>query len=308
MLSVIIPAYDESENVEPITARLVPLLEKEQIPFELLFVDDGSKDDTFSKINALSERDERVRGISFSRNFGKEAAIFAGLGACKGDCAVLIDSDMQHPPEKIPEMYRLWEQGYEVIEGVKSSRGDERTVGSLFARIFYKLISHWTGIDMNASSDFKLLDRRVIDVLLTLPEKNTFFRALTFWVGFKTTKVEYAVEPRLHGRSKWSFGKLCRYAVSNIASFTSAPLTIVFFLGMVFMVFALAVAVEALVRYFNGTAASGFTTVILLQLITGGMVMICLGIIGYYISRIYDEVKGRPTYIIADRTGEDKLK
>lgn len=307
MLSVIIPAYNEEENILPLAGRLKSVLSGEGIAYELLFVDDGSKDRTFSQITLAAGENPCVRGLSFTRNFGKEPAVFAGLKAARGDCMAVIDSDLQQPPETLVEMYRLWEKGVEIVEGVKKSRGDEGTSGGIFAKIFYKLICSLTGFDMSSSSDFKLIDRRVAEILLSLPEKSTFFRGLTFWTGFSMEKVEYDVAPRLHGKSKWSFRSLMRYAVSNITNFSSAPLNLIGIVGGGMILFGFIMAVIALVQYFAGTAVAGFTTVILLQVIFTGAILIALGVIGYYTGKIYDEVKGRPRYIVRRET-PDQMK
>ena len=306
MLSVIIPAYNEQEMIGECAETVRGLLEKEDIPFEILFVDDGSKDDTWSAVLEESKKDKRVRGVHFSRNFGKEAALFAGLEQALGDCCVTMDCDLQHPPEKMVEMYRLWEQGYEVVEGVKSNRGSESAGHKTAAGIFYKWISKAVGTDMSNASDFKLLDRKVVDTLNSLPERQVFFRALSFWVGYRKAEVSYEVRERKAGTSKWSTGKLIGYAFRNISSFTSAPLHIIVTLGVLMLIVSLVLGITALVQKITGVAVEGFTTVILIQLLSGSVMMISMGIIGYYIARIYDEVKGRPRYVISEICGEAK--
>lgn len=303
MISVILPSYNE-EKMIPIAAKTVAeILRNENIPYELLFVDDGSKDKTWENICAAHDADENVVGVHFSRNFGKEAAMFAGLERASGDCVVVIDCDLQHPPEKIVEMYRLWEQGYEVVEGVKEDRGEETGLHRFAANSFYSLISRATNMDMSNASDFKLLDRKVVDTLNQMPERNVFFRALSFWVGFKKATVTYCVRERTEGESKWSTKSLVKYALTNISSFSSAPLHIVTVLGFVMLAVGVIMSVIALVQKFMGIALGGFTTVILLLMFTGSILMISLGIIGYYIARIYDEIKGRPRYIISEQRG-----
>ena len=281
------------------------IMEGENIDCELLFVDDGSRDKTWAEICAAAEKHPQVVGLHFSRNFGKEAAMFAGLEKAKGDCCVVIDCDLQHPPEKIVEMYRLWEQGYEVVEGIKEDRGEESGLHRFAANTFYRLISWATGMDMSDASDFKLLDRKVVDTLNSMPERNVFFRALSYWVGFKKTSVSYCVRERTAGESKWSTKSLIKYALTNISSFSSAPLHIVTVLGAVTLVCAVVFGIIALVQKFSGAALGGFTTVILLLLFIGSVIMISLGIIGYYIARIYDEIKGRPRYIISEIRGRE---
>jgi dolichol-phosphate mannosyltransferase len=303
-LSVIIPSFNEEDNIENTASVVGSVLKEAGIDYDLLFVSDGSTDNTFSIVENLSKEDNRIQGIQFSRNFGKEAAIFAGLEYADGDCVAVMDCDLQHPARVLVDMYHLWEEGYEVVEGIKSKRGKENPVYRLFTKIFYGIMSSLMKLDMNATSDFKLLDRKVVEAMLELPERNTFFRALSFWAGFKSTSVSFDVEERKAGKSKWSFSGLVKYAVSNTTSFTTAPLKFVFALGMLLMVFSVILGIETLVNYFLGVAADGFTTVILLLLIVGGCIMISLGIIGHYIARIYEEVKGRPRYIVSKTTKE----
>ena len=308
MLSVIIPAYNEEAMISKAAQVIGEVLEEADIPHELIFVDDGSKDATWEQISLASASWPMVRGIHFSRNFGKEAAMLAGLTESHGDCCVVIDCDLQHPPEKIVEMYRLWEQGYEIIEGQKSSRGTEGKLHTLAARAFYSVISAATGFDMENASDFKLLDRKAVNVLINMRERNAFFRALSSWIGFKTTYVTFDVRDREAGVSKWSTKSLVKYALSNISSFSTAPMQVVTALGTIMFVISVVLGVIALVQKFCGQALEGFTTVILIQLFTGSIVMISLGIIGYYIAKIYEEIKGRPRYIIEETCGETQYE
>lgn len=305
MLSIILPSYNEEKMISIASARLSEILTPENIDYELLFVDDGSRDSTWQQINKCAETDSHVVGIHFSRNFGKEAAMFAGLEQAKGDCCVVIDCDLQHPPEKIVEMYRLWEEGYEVVEGIKEDRGEESGLHRFAANSFYGLISKATGMDMASSSDFKLLDRKVVDTLNSLPERNVFFRALSFWVGFKKTSVTYCVQERTEGVSKWSTKSLIKYAITNIGSFSSMPLHIVTVLGFVMLAVSVVFSLVSLVQKIGGIALGGFTTVIILLLFSSSIIMISLGIIGYYIARIYEEIKGRPRFIISRICGRD---
>ena len=304
LLSVVIPAYNEDANIEKTSLVIEEILKDANIPCELIFVDDGSKDGTWDKIASEAERKSFVRGIRFSRNFGKEAAIMAGLEAAKGECCVVIDCDLQHPPEKIVEMYRLWEQGYEIVEGQKNSRGSEGRLHTLAARAFYSIISAATRTDMLNASDFKLLDRKAIDVLVNMRERNGFFRALSSWIGFRTTSIMYDVREREAGQTKWSSAALTRYAINNITSFSAAPMQIVTVLGVIMLLIAAVFGGIALVQKCCGQALEGFTTIILIQLFSGSIMMISLGIIGYYIAKIYEEIKGRPRYIVTDTCGE----
>lgn len=303
MLSVIIPAYNEHENIRNTASVVAGILDAEDIPFELIFVDDGSKDNTWEEIRAASEKDKRVRGVRFSRNFGKEGAIFAGLNSAEGECAVLIDCDLQHPPALIPQMYRMWENGAEVVEARKSSRGKESGIHKMLAGWFYGIMKRSSGINLDGASDFKLLDRKVVDALCGLPERMTFFRALSGWVGFRTETIMFDVAPRAAGTTKWNFSRLFKFAVNSITSFTNFPMHIITVIGMIFGIFAVILGIQTLVNYFCGNAQEGFSTVILLILIVGACVMVGTGIIGFYLSKIYEEIKQRPRYIISERIG-----
>jgi len=302
LLSIVLPAYNEEQNIAVTAERLSSLLEENNIEYELVFISDGSSDKTFEQIVRASADNPKIKGAEFSRNFGKEAGIFAGLELTAGDAVIVMDCDLQHPPEVIPQMWKLWMNGAEVVEGIKTDRGSEGFFHKAFAGLFYKIMSALIKMDMNSSSDYKLLDRKVVKVLLELPERNTFFRALTFWAGFRTESVYYEVQERKYGKSKWSFVSLMKYAITNATSFSTLPLQIVTIMGFASIFFSIILAVQTLVKYCTGTAVEGFTTVILLILIIGGFLMISLGIIGHYIGRIYEEVKGRPRYIISHTT------
>lgn len=304
LLSIIIPAFNEEENICN-TAKVVQgVMEEAQIPYEIIFVSDGSTDTTFAKVLELAREDRRVRGLEFSRNFGKEPAMFAGLSAIKGGCAVVMDCDLQHPPQTIVKMYRKWQEGFEVVEGIKNARGKESLLHRFLANTFYGIISALTGFDMGNSSDFKLLDRKVVQVLLDMPERKTFFRAMSFWTGFNSCKVHYDVAERAFGTTKWSFFKLARYAISNIVSYSTRPLSLVSYMGVISLLAGVVVGIQTLVRWASGRALEGFTTVILLLLLLGGGILLGLGIIGGYIAAIYQEVKQRPRYVVRLDTEE----
>lgn len=301
LLSVIIPAYNEEKMIHKAAGTIGNLLAQNGIPYEILFVNDGSKDMTWPAILKECEEDPRIHGLCFSRNFGKEAAMFAGMEYSRGDCAVIIDCDLQHPPEKIIEMYHLWEDGYDVVEGIKEDRGKESFLHRIGAGIFYKIISRLTHMDLKNASDFKLMDRKVLDALRQMPEQSVFFRALSSWVGFRTAKVYYRVRQREAGESKWSYRTLCKYAFSNITAFSAAPMQIVTIMGVFFLILSLILGVISLSQKIMGIAQEGFTTVIIVELLIGSLVMTSNGIIGYYIAKMYEEVKGRPRYIVSDK-------
>ena len=300
MLSVVIPAFNEEEMLQKAADTVRQVLTESEISFEVIFVDDGSSDGTWKMIQEICRSFRNVRGIHFSRNFGKESAIFAGLEQANGDCVAVMDCDLQHPPEMLVNMYRLWENGYEIVEGKKRSRGQESTLHGLCASIFYGIMSKAAGVDMKGASDFKLLDRKAVDALLQMPERSVFFRGMSSWIGFRKAEVEFDVREREAGQSKWGIFRLVRYAVRNIAGYSSAPLQTVTGAGLLFLLITLILGAQTLISYFRGQAVEGFTTVILLMLFTGSIVMLSLGIIGYYISKIYEEIKGRPRYVISE--------
>lgn len=299
VLSVILPAYNEELMIDKACRILGELLKSAGISYELVLVDDGSTDHTWEEIKKAGERDANVMGVHFSRNFGKESAVFAGLAQATGDVAAVMDCDLQHPPQKLLEMYHLWENGYEVIEGVKENRGKESLVHKKSAGFFYNIMSRATGVDMKNASDFKMMDRRAVDSILSMPERNMFFRATSGWVGFKTAYVKFEVQEREAGESKWTTWSLVKYAFTNIVAFTTLPLQFVTLGGVVCLLLSLILAVYSLVQYFTGHAVEGYTTILIMLLFIGSAVMMSLGIIGYYISKIYEEVKRRPRYIIS---------
>ena len=306
MLSVVIPAFNEQEMVPAAAGQIDGILSRAGIPHELIFIDDGSRDATWAEIRAESEHRDTVRGVHFSRNFRKEAAIFAGLQAADGDCVAVIDCDLQHPPEKLVEMYRLWEQGGEVVEGVKTDRGEESLAHRVAAKTFYRLISEATHIDMTRASDFKLLDRKAVNVLLSMREKRAFFRALSSWIGFRTAEVPYEVRERAAGESKWSTWLLIKYALSNITAFTSLPLHLITGCGAASFLAALIVGIVSIVRLAMGRVVTGLTGAVILLLFLSGLIMVGLGIIGYYLGNIYMEIQDRPRFIVSETCGERK--
>ncbi len=300
MLSVIVPAYNEELTVERAYREISAVLNNAGLEHEIIFVDDGSADKTYDKIKELAATAENVCGLNFSRNFGKEAAISAGLASSTGDCVVVIDCDLQQPPGKIVEMYRLWQQGYEIVEGVKKSRGNESRTHGWAARIFYSIIGFVVGCDMANASDFKLLDRKVVDILNRIPEHKGFFRAISYWVGYKKATVEFDVGKRCDGASKWSTKSLIRYAISNFSAYSTSPMQIVTVLGVIMLIVTCAFGIQALVHKISGRALGEMTVVIIVTIFIGSIIMISLGIIGYYVARIYEEIKGRPKYIISE--------
>ncbi|RGH51522.1 glycosyltransferase [Ruminococcus sp. AM41-10BH] len=298
-LSVVLPAYNEEQMLAKTCRTLKKILDLAEINYELVIVDDGSTDQTWKIIEKTAEKDRNVTGVHFSRNFGKEAAIVAGLAQASGNAVAVMDCDLQHPPEVLVKMYRLWEQGYEVVEGIKKSRGTETVFHRKSAGFFYRIMSRATGFNMENASDFKLLDRKAVESVLSMPERSMFFRATSSWVGFKSTSVLFEVQEREAGESKWSTGSLIRYAFRNIVAFTTLPLQFVTIGAGGCFICSLLLLIYSLVRYFTGHAVEGYTTLLIVMLFIGSAVMMSLGIIGYYIARIYEEVKRRPRYIVS---------
>lgn len=298
-LALIIPVYNEENALLTHFEAIRRVLAEDGIPAHFLFVDDGSMDNTWGVIEALAAKDSCVKGIKFARNFGKEVALRAGIEAIEADLYLTMDSDLQHPPRYIKDMLLLMEkEGADIIDGVKSNRGQESLKYKVFAKGFYRTLKTITGLEMDNSSDFKLMNFHVIEQLRSFHERNLFFRGIVSWVGFKVVKMPFAVDERKTGTSHFSFGRLVFLALSAILSYTSKPLYLTIFSGFLFLIFALVVGVQTIYNFFFGHAISGFSTVILLILITGSMIMLSLGIIGVYISRIYEEIKRRPRYII----------
>ncbi len=298
-LALIIPVYNEESALRSNFEAIKRILVDDGITAQFLFVDDGSRDDTWGVITALSDEDNSVKGIKFARNFGKEVALRAGIESIDADLYLTMDSDLQHPPRYIKDMLLLMEkEGADIIDGVKSNRGHETLKYKLIAKGFYKMLRTITGLEMDNSSDFKLMNHHVIETLRSFHERNLFFRGIVSWVGFKVVQMPFAVDDRKTGTSHFSFGRLVFLALNAILSYTSKPLYLTIFSGFLFLIFALVVGVQTIYNFFFGHAISGFSTVILLILITGSMIMLSLGIIGVYISRIYEEIKRRPRYII----------
>ncbi len=301
-ISLLIPFYNEEDMIPLTLQTLEPILESVSPDHELLLIDDGSTDETWSIIQSANTRDRRIKGIRFSRNFGKEAALCAGLDAVTGDAVIIMDGDLQHPPEHIPQMVASWQEGFDIVEGVKQTRGRESKKSRRNASLFYRLFHRFSGYDLTNASDYKLLDRRVVDQWRRLGEHDTFFRGLSAWLGFKRTHFYFDVADRKAGKSKWSLFRLISLSLNAITSFTAAPLQFITLLGLLMLVGSAILVVQTLVTFFTGQAQTGFTTVILLQLLIGGSLMISLGLIGMYIARIFNEVKGRPRYIVSDQT------
>lgn len=301
-LTAVIPVYNEGAALRsnlPVIAAALNAIPGASL--RLLLVDDGSADDTADWLREYCSENPAADFLSLTRNFGKEAAILAGLQHARGDAVVVMDSDLQHPPDLVARMVAIWRQGVDVVEACKSSRGSESGLSAVFALVFYRLFGWLAQIDIQQSSDFKLLDRRVVDAYCALPERKRFFRGLTAWMGFASARVYFDVPDRLHGSSSWSRFKLLRLSVDALTGFSTGALHLVTLLGFLALLVSVVIGSVALYHKLVGVAVDGFTTVILIVLLLGSFIMVGLGIIGIYLEQIFTEIKGRPTYLIDER-------
>jgi glycosyltransferase involved in cell wall biosynthesis len=300
-LSVVIPLLNEEPHLERTLDAIRRELAMFEGDYELVLIDDGSSDGTWKLLQASVNAFGDGRAIRLSRRFGKELALCAGLERARGDAVVVMDGDLQHPPRLIPEMVRCWEEeGFDVVEGVKQHRGEESRSYRAQTGLYYSLLRALSGIDLRGASDFKLMDRKVVEAWGQMGERHVFFRGMSAWLGFRRKRLFFNVERRVGGNTAWSPVGLIRLAINGITSFSSLPVHIITLMGVIFLIFSMVLGVSSLLQWFSGVAVTGFTTVNLLLLIIGSMLMIGLGIIGEYIAKIYDEVKGRPRYVIAE--------
>jgi glycosyltransferase involved in cell wall biosynthesis len=300
LLSVVAPMYEEQDTVAPFTERVAAALG--DIDYELILVNDGSKDSTRDAMANAVEADPRVKVVSLARNFGHQPALTAGLEHARGDVIVMLDGDLQDPPELIPEMVERWREGVDVVYAVREQRLGETAFKRATAKGFYRTFRRLTGLDLAVESgDFRLMDRKALDALLSMPERARFLRGMTVWIGFTQTAVTFVRQERHAGVTKYPLRKMLRFSFDAITSFSSAPLQWATFLGFIFsMVAFLAIPLTVVARYAN-IFERGVPTTIIIVLLLGGIQLITLGIIGEYIGRIYDEVKHRPLYVVGER-------
>src|SRR6266704_2487584 len=301
LVSVVIPLYNEGSHVSALLSDLKTALEETGCQFDVILVDDGSRDDTWERIKAEARTLSNLRAVRLSRNFGKELALCAALERAQGNAVVVMDGDGQHPPSFLPLLADKWmTSGADIVEAVKRKRGRESLASKFGALTFYVILNKLSGFELKGASDFKLIDRRVLDTWLAMRERNVFFRGMTAWMGFRTIQIPFEVAARRGGKSGWSYFKRWKLALIGITTFSSLPLHLVTFAGVIFFIFAVGLGIQTLYLKLAGRAFTGFATVILLELIIGSLLMISLGIIGEYLARIYEEVKGRPRYIVSE--------
>jgi len=306
-LSVVVPVYNEEVNIVPMYERLVAALSEHVAGLELLYVDDGSADSSWEKISELATRDQRVRGIRFARNFGHQAALTAGVDGARGRAVVIIDGDLQDPPEVIPEMVDRWRDGFEVVYGQRENREGETWFKLVTASAFYRILRGITHVDIPVDTgDFRLMGPRAVAAFRAMPERNRFIRGLVSWIGFPQTAVKYQRQARQAGETKFPVRKMTRFALDGITSFSFFPLRLATWTGFAVSIFAFLYIVVVLILKATGVSWLGYTSLMASILFLGGVQLLMIGIMGEYLARIFDEVKRRPLYLVGEHTDGDQ--
>ena len=305
LLSVIVPCYNEEENIRDFYTELFKnkaFFEEKELEVEILYIDDGSKDRTVEEIKKLRQEDERVHLISFSRNFGKEAGIYAGLQKAKGDFVVMMDVDLQDPPALLPEMYGYLEQGYDSVATRRVTRKGEPPIRSFFARMFYRIMNKISKTEIvDGARDYRLMTRQVVDAILSMSEYNRFSKGIFGWVGYETKWIEFENVERNKGETKWSFWKLFLYSLEGITAFSTAPLAVASIMGVLFCFLAFLLIIVTIIRKVAfGDPTSGWPSLVCIISLISGVQLFCLGIVGQYLSKTYMEVKRRPIYLVKE--------
>lgn len=309
-ISAIIPSYNEQENVGLMYERMSKVLSKISDDYEIIYVNDCSRDETLLRIKALAEKDKHVKYVSFSRNFGHQIAVSAGLDVCQGDAVVIIDGDLQDPPELIEQMYEKYKEGYKVVYARRTSRDGETWFKKFTAKMFYRILASMTSIDIPVDvGDFRLIDKVIVKHLRNMPEKSKYIRGQISWIGYKQTFVDYHRDARIYGTTNYPLKKMLRFALDGITAFSDKPLKIASSIGIFSAIVSLLALVYALVSHFcfNNTI-TGWTSLILSVLFIGGVQLITIGIIGEYIARINNDVRNRPLYIVEESNAEAQPK
>ncbi|TLG75179.1 glycosyltransferase family 2 protein [Methylocystis sp. B8] len=307
-ISLVIPIFNEAANLRPLAARIGSALDVCDVSYEAVFVDDGSSDESLDILRDLCAEEPRFRALSLSRNFGKEVAIAAGLDHAKGRAVVILDADLQHPPEAIAKFIEKWREGYKNVYGQRIDRATDPKLRVALTRLFYRLLENFGDVRLPpGAGDFRLLDRQAVDALLTMRERARFNKGLFAWIGFKSIGVPFEVEERATGKSKFNFSRLARFALDGLMSFSSIPLKVWTYVGMGISAFALAMAVYYWARtMLFGVDTPGFPTLVVSIAFFSGVQLISLGVLGEYVARIFNEVKGRPLYLVAERLGGEE--
>lgn len=308
-ISIVVPLLNEDGNILVLYNALVPVLEKISADYEIIFVDDGSKDNSLQIIDTICQQNNRVLGISLSRNFGHQIALTAGMEHSSGEVVVTLDADMQHPPEIILDLYNKYKEGYDIVNTIRLETVDSGAFKKITSHFFYKLINNLSDIHIEPSAaDFRLMNRKTVNAFLQLQEKDRFTRGIISWMGFKQGTVQYTAPARFSGKSKYSVFKMFRFAADGITSFSAKPLRISFFAGLLVSLIGLLYAIYAVVEYFNGKTTPGWASTLVSILIIGGIQLISIGIIGEYLARVFNEAKNRPMYLVKQYTTNDEVK
>ncbi len=304
-ISIVVPLYNEENNIELLYSKLVAVINEIKTDYEIIFVDDGSIDNSFDLIKKLSKENEFIKGLSLSRNFGHQVALLAGIECSVGSVVITMDADLQHPPEVIKLMYNKYLEGYDIIN---TKRIDSKNIGyfkKFSSKCYYELINILSNVKIEtSSSDFRLMNRKAINAFIKIRERDRFTRGLVSWMGFKQTIIEYHAPSRLIGKSKYTFKKMTHFALDGITSFSSKPLRLSFYLGLIVFFVGFIYAIYALIQYYSGASSPGWASILISVLIIGGIQLLSIGIIGEYIARIFNESKGRPIYFIKEKTDE----
>ena len=304
LVSIVIPVFNEEENLPLLHEKLVAVMGKIQLPYELIFVDDGSRDHSFPLIKKLSLTSPNTKGLSFSKNFGHQIALYAGLQHSKGTIVISMDGDLQHPPEFLSSLIEKYKEGYDIVNTRRIDEAGAKFFKKWSSKWYYKIINYLSDVRIEpAAADFRLMNRRAVNAYLTIPERDRFTRGLVSWMGFNQTIIEYRAAPRAHGKSKFTLRKMIKFGLSGITSFSSRPLRVSFYTGLIISLSGFLYGFYALISFIYGNTIQGWTSILLSLLIIGGVILINLGIIGEYIARIFNEVKGRPLYFLKDMTG-----
>lgn len=304
MLSIVLPTFHEEGNIASIYKQIIEVM-KNATPLEILFVDDGSKDQTFERIEELASQDSRVKGISLSRNFGHQTALLAGLQEVKGEQVIMMDADGQHPPELIPQLISKLSEGYDIVNTIRLETEGSGVIKKISSRWFYRIFNILSDIKIEpASADFRIMNRQSVDAFLTIDEHDRFTRGLVSWMGFRQATLEYRADKRRSGKSKYSFRRMRLFAIDGVTSFSSKPLRISTIMGLITLIGGVGYMIYAIVMFLMGNTNPGWTSLLITILIIGGIQLFSIGIVGEYLARIYNESKQRPHYFIRQRTSE----
>lgn len=303
-ISIVLPLFNEEENLPKLYSELQPVLAQLTMDYEIIFVDDGSRDASFEIVRQLNQKDSKVIGLAFSRNFGHQTALMAGLEHARGEIVISMDADLQHPPSMIPALYAKWKEGYDIVNTRRLASEGVGVFKTITSKWYYQLLNYLSDIPIEpAAADFRLMNRQAVSALISLPERDRFTRGLVSWMGFRQAIIDYNAHARFAGTSKYSLIKMLRFGLDGIISFSSRPLRLSFYVGFITFLLGLLYAFYAVIVFFKGDAVPGWTSILVSLLIIGGVMLLSLGIIGEYIARIYHEVKKRPLYFIREKIG-----